>query len=209
MPELEVTVQPTAAPSAEPWKELGFDDPVKAIEAFKTLKADHGKLKGTAKEQTAALAELETLRQEKARRDEAEMTEAQKAQARAVALEAEVKALKDAGLAKDRAILFERERSGRLATYPEDVRALVADSYELAIGKGFADAKELSDLLDEADKKWQPIAMRFDKAGGGGGSGQAPRISATGAPVAQQGQANAFRDLHSMSLGKLVGWKKG
>jgi hypothetical protein len=197
MPDPEQTTP--AAASAEPWKELGFDDPAKAIEALKTYKTDLAALKAKNKELTPALAELEALRKEKAERDEATKTETQKALDKAAALEKRILDMEAQVRARDQSILYERALAQRLPTLPEEVREAIRDSFDKAAAVGFADDKELTELLDAAQKKWEPIIARISGQGGGMGIG----VSRGVPPTPARPGSNPYADVMGRDLSAL------
>jgi len=133
-----------------PFAELGFDDPAKALEAFKSLKLDLAKHKTRADSVTAMETELETLRSAQQAKEDAEKTELQKMNDRLVKIENEKNDLMARATASERKAMLERGLSENLAGVPEKLRPLVQKYMRTVLpGTEWADSEALKAQITE------------------------------------------------------------
>ena len=133
-----------------PFAELGFDDPAKALEAFKSLKLDLAKHKTRADSVTAMETELETLRSAQQAKEDAEKTELQKMNDRLVKIENEKNDLMARATASERKAMLERGLSENLAGVPEKLRPLLQKYMRTVLpGTEWADSEALKAQITE------------------------------------------------------------
>jgi hypothetical protein len=135
----------------------GFESVDKMWESHEKLKAEAIANKTKAADRKALEDELATLKADADKRKQNEMTELQKEQARAAALEKSL-AEKDAAILNaGRQLLLERVLSTRLSKHDEKVRGIARRLYESAAVGDYADEETLNALLDPVDKELEGI----------------------------------------------------
>ena len=133
-----------------PFAELGFDDPAKALDAFKSMKLDLAKHKTRADSVTAMETELETLRSAQQAKEDAEKTELQKMNDRLAKIENEKNDLMARATASERKAMLERGLAENLSGVPDKLRPIVQKYMRTVLpGMEWADAEALKAQITE------------------------------------------------------------
>jgi len=153
-----------------PFAELGFDDPAKALEAFKSMKVDLSKHKTRASELTAMEQELATLRQAQKEREDSEKTEMQKLLDQMNKVKADAESAQKQALAAQRSAMLERGLSEHLSGIPEKLRPFASEHLRTVLpGKEWADPETLKANITESMERFNsllPDEMKIVPAGG-------------------------------------------
>lgn len=203
MPEGTVSEQAQGGAGAKALHErFGFDSEDAMAEAFEAMKTDLKRYKTEARGKSDLESKLAALEAERAKREEAELSENQKLSKRLADLEKQMSERDALIRAKDRAILTERVFSSKLAGYSPEESAVLRDLYGAAVaGQEFADEKELAEILKPVEAKYEALRARFGAAGSGG----APGFVAGGAPPPAGQTASAkVKDLQNLSFAEMV-----
>lgn len=204
MPEGTVSEQGAAggAGAKALHERFGFDSEDAMAEAFEAVKTDLKKYKTEARGKSDLESKLAALEAERAKREEAELSENQKLSKRLADLEKQMGEREALIRAKDRAILTERVFSAKLAGFSSEESAVLRDLYGAAVaGQEFADEKELAEILKPVEAKYEALRARFGAAGSGG----APGFVAGGAPPPAGQTASAkVKDLQNLSFAEMV-----
>jgi len=133
-----------------PFAELGFDDPAKALDAFKSMKLDLAKHKTRADSVTAMETELETLRSAQQAKEDAEKTELQKMNDWLAKIENEKNDLMARATASERKAMLERGLAENLSGVPDKLRPIVQKYMRTVLpGAEWADAEALKAQITE------------------------------------------------------------
>lgn len=208
MPEGTVSEQAQGGAGAKALHErFGFDSEDAMAEAFEAMKTDLKRYKTEARGKSDLESKLAALEAERAKREEAELSENQKLSKRLADLEKQMGEREALIRAKDRAILTERVFSAKLAGFSPEESAVLRDLYGAAVaGQEFADEKELAEILKPVETKYEALRARFGATGSGAGvAGGAPGFAAGGAPPPAGQTASAkVKDLQNLSFAEMV-----
>ena len=140
----------------------GFESVDAMYETLQKMKDDLSEHKTRKTELTALQEKLQAYEDAEAKRLDAERSELEKAQARIAALEDKIKQKEDALSAAQRATIFERELSERLAGKDEKYQKLARRQYEAAVklAGNFADRESLAELLKPIDDELAELFFR-------------------------------------------------
>lgn len=170
-----------------PFAELGFEDPAKALEAFKSMKLDLAKHKTRASEVSTMQQELEALRQAKQQREDAEKTELQKLNDQIARIQADAEKAQAKAAKAERTAMLERGLADNLSSVPEKLRPFASKYLRTTLpGKEWADPETLKSTITESLGEFDsllPDDMKIVPAGGAEQHRQTQMQPSAGGPV--------------------------